>query len=83
MKQWMWAIPVALTVSACSAPAPKNVLYVTNERAGTLTMIDADTLESVGTLELGRQGALSTGLILVIIVMAGARIANPIGPAVQ
>ena len=41
------------------APAPvappTHVVYVTNERAGTLTMINAETLEPFGTLEqIGR-----------------------------
>ena len=33
----------------------QNVLYVTNERAGTLTMIDADAQQAVGTITLGKR----------------------------
>ena len=46
---------VKAEVPVQKAAPPKSVLYVTNERAGTLTMINAETLEPFDTLELGKR----------------------------
>ena len=51
----LFVLPLLIAVSACSGPPPKHVLYVTNERAGTVTMIDTDKQEAIGTITLGKR----------------------------
>ena len=47
MRKLFGIFPLLAMTAACSSPPPKNVLYVTNERAGTLTMIDVDRQQAV------------------------------------
>ncbi|MGC4084787.1 MAG: beta-propeller fold lactonase family protein [Vicinamibacterales bacterium] len=76
--------PAEGTAAPPPAPAPvappKNVIYVTNERAGTLTMINADTLEPFGELPLGKRprGIVATadGTRLYV-ALSGSPIAGP------
>ena len=73
--------PEAVTeeVAVPKAAPPKSVLYVTNERAGTLTMINAETLEPFGTLELGKRPrgiVASTDRSRLYVALSGSPIAT-------
>jgi YVTN family beta-propeller protein len=70
----------AVVASACSQPAPRNVLYVTNERAGTLTMIDVDGQEPIGTIQLGKRPrgiVVSPDRTRLYVALSGSPIAGP------
>src|SRR6476660_4894478 len=68
------------TLVGCSEAPRKNVLYVTNERAGTLTMIDVDRQEAFGTITLGKR---PRGIVAnkektrVYVALSGSPIAGP------
>jgi YVTN family beta-propeller protein len=77
-------IPVAAlvfaTLSAGCGRTPDHVLYVTNERGGTLTMIDADKLEPLGTIELGKRPrgiAVNGDRTRLYVALSGSPIAGP------
>src|SRR3954447_4815128 len=68
------------TLVGCSAAPPENVLYVTNERAGTLTMIDVDRQEAFGTIALGKRPrgiVASKDKTRVYVALSGSPIAGP------
>ena len=78
-------VPLVVAQLACSAPpapapAPKNVLYVTNERGGTLSMIDVDTQTMFGTVTLGKRPrgiVASPDKTRLYVALSGSPIAGP------
>ncbi|MEQ1911016.1 MAG: hypothetical protein ABMA15_19510, partial [Vicinamibacterales bacterium] len=74
------ALPLVVALSACSGPPPKHVLYVTNERAGTVTMIDTDKQEAIGTITLGKRPrgvVVNADKTRVYVALSGSPIAGP------
>src|SRR4249919_2919283 len=66
--------------AACGGSQPANVLYVTNERAGTLTMIDVDRQEAFGTITLGKRPrgiVANADKTRVYVALSGSPIAGP------
>ena len=68
------------TIAAGCNRTPDNMLYVTNEHGGTLTMIDADRLEPIGTIPLGKRPrgiAVNGDRTRLYVALSGSPIAGP------
>src|SRR5688572_19616477 len=66
--------------AGASAPRLDTVLYVTNERAGTMTVIDPARGEAIGTVTLGKRprGIVATADgSRVYVALSGSPIAGP------
>src|SRR3954453_16428378 len=80
MRKLFGIFPLLAMIAACSSPPPKNVLYVTNERAGTLTLIDVDRQQAVGEITLGKRPrgiVLSPDKSRLYVALSGSPIAGP------
>src|SRR3954466_7187796 len=80
MTKVIGIVPVLALIAACSSSPPKNVLYVTNERAGTLTLIDVDRQQAVGEITLGKRPrgiVLSPDKSRCYVALSGSPIAGP------
>jgi YVTN family beta-propeller protein len=79
VTRYLTLVLIACAAVGCSR-TPDNVLYVTNERAGTLTMIDADRLEPIGSIALGKRPrgiAVNGSGTRLYVALSGSPIAGP------
>ncbi len=88
MHRPLWLCLCACLAASCSSPADKSSgaiktgprLYVTNERSGTLTIIDATTRTAIATISLGKRPRglrPSPDGRLLYIALSGSPIAGP------